>query len=218
MIKLALLTFVSAVALSAHAQDKHIEELDPFAADIEERVQELDEEFAEEKDLLESMSGGQLSSDYFNELQGKSSSGCREFSCKVFLDIQKSIQTATLYVDGKMTGEFKVSSGKNQVNKQGKIIAKRETPNFSKHPENRIYDKYSSSKYPGGDYNGLGNMPYAVFIKGGFAVHGTPKGNWSKLGKKASHGCVRMHPDNAKIFNRLVRAHSVGNTWITIRN
>jgi len=74
-----------------------------------------------------------------------------------------------------------------------------------------------SSKFPGGDYNGLGNMPYAVFVDGGFAIHGTTRGNWPLLGQVASHGCIRVHPDNGFIFNRLVRQHGVKNTWITIR-
>lgn len=191
------------LSLSAKAE---IEELDPFSPDIEEKVQELDEFFeASSMPRLEKM-------------MVTPPADCFQFSCKVYIDIQKSLQTATLYVDGQMVNEWKVSTGKNEVDKKGNLIKKRETPNFDRHPDGRVYDKYSSSKYPGGDYNGLGNMPYAVFIKGGFALHGTPKGNWSKLGTKASHGCIRQHPDNAKIFNRLVREHGVRNTWVTVRN
>lgn len=54
-----------------------------------------------------------------------------------------------------------------------------ETPNFDRSLEKplRIYKQYTSSKYPGGDWNGLGNKPFAVFIKGGFAIHGTPAVN-----------------------------------------
>ncbi|MFP5491413.1 MAG: L,D-transpeptidase family protein [Bacteriovoracia bacterium] len=44
------------------------------------------------------------------------------------------------------------------------------------------------------------------------------RGNWPKLGLKASHGCIRMHPDNGKIFNRLVRSVGISQTWITVRN
>ena len=40
-------------------------------------------------------------------------------------------------------------------------------------------------------------MPFAVFIKDGFAVLGTADVNWTKLGKKASHGCIRLHPESA---------------------
>lgn len=218
MRKLLFVSLVTALSVSAYAKDNHKDELDPFADDIEERIEEMDEINAEEKDLLETLTSGQLNSGYFNEFQDNAKSGCRQFTCAVYLDIQKSIQRATLYVDGKMHSEFKVSTGKNEVDKKGALIKRYETPNFETHPNGRIYDKYSSSKYPGGDYAGLGNMPYAVFISGGFAVHGTPKGNWSKLGQKASHGCIRMHPDNAKIFNRMVRAQGIGNTWFSVRN
>ena len=38
-------------------------------------------------------------------------------------------------------------------------------------------------------------MPYAVFFKDGFAIHGTEYVR--SLGYKASHGCVRLHTDNA---------------------
>lgn len=69
---------------------------------------------------------------------------------------------------------------------------------------------------PGGDYNGLGNMPYAVFVRGGYAIHGTTKGNWPKLGTPASKGCIRLHPDNGFIFNRLVRAVGVRAAWVSV--
>lgn len=69
---------------------------------------------------------------------------------------------------------------------------------------------------PGGDYNGLGNMPYAVFVRGGYAIHGTVQANWSKLGTPASKGCIRLHPDNGLIFNRLVRALGVALAWVSV--
>jgi len=59
-------------------------------------------------------------------------------------------------------------------------------------------------------------MPYAVFISGGYAIHGTTRGNWSRLGKPASHGCIRLHPDNGQIFNVLVRRNGISNVWITV--
>ncbi|QLH48282.1 MAG: L,D-transpeptidase [Bacteroidota bacterium] len=36
------------------------------------------------------------------------------------------------------------------------------------------------------------------------------------MGKKASHGCIRLHPDQAKIFFELVRKVGIENTWITV--
>ncbi len=102
--------------------------------------------------------------------------------------------------------QFKVSTGSTR----------RETPLFDMQPRGPIFQKYTSKKYPGGNYNGLGNMPYVVFIQNGYGLHGTTRGNIPRLGKKASHGCVRLHPDNAKILNELVRKAGLENTWVTV--
>lgn len=136
------------------------------------------------------------------------SSTLRQKECAVWANIIKSKQMLYLYVNGELSDSFKVSTGdKNH-----------ETPLFDTRPSGPVFQKYTSKKYPGGNYKGLGNMPYVVFIKGGFGIHGTTQGNIPKLGKKASHGCIRIHPENAKIFNALVREAGLQNTWITIQN
>jgi lipoprotein-anchoring transpeptidase ErfK/SrfK len=57
-------------------------------------------------------------------------------------------------------------------------------------------------------------MPYSVFFKGGYAVHGT---NYLRsLGRPASHGCIRLHPTNARIFYRLVRAQGLARSRVVI--
>ena len=132
--------------------------------------------------------------------------GCYRYSCPVFIYVSKSEQKAYLHLNGKLEASWAVSTG----------VSGYSTPDFDRHPNGRIYDRYSSRKYPGGNYKGLGNMPYAVFIRGGYALHGTPKGNWPKLGSRASHGCIRMHPDNGKWFNRLVRQNGISKVWITV--
>jgi lipoprotein-anchoring transpeptidase ErfK/SrfK len=63
---------------------------------------------------------------------------------------------------------------------------------------------------------GLGNMPYAMFISGGVALHGTPEGNWRHLGHPASHGCIRMHPTYAKYINGLLLDLGVKNSWVWV--
>lgn len=131
--------------------------------------------------------------------------GCYRQSCAVWAHVNKATQRMKLYIDGTLVDTFKTSTGTGN-----------RTPNFDKNPDGRIYTAYTSRKFPGGDYNGLGNMPYAVFIRGGFAIHGTPRSNWKYLGSKASHGCIRIHPDNARWFNSLVRQAGVRNTWITV--
>ena len=57
-------------------------------------------------------------------------------------------------------------------------------------------------------------MPYSVFFKGGYAIHGTY--SISHLGRPASHGCVRVHPRNAKKLYSLIRRHGKKNTKIVI--
>jgi lipoprotein-anchoring transpeptidase ErfK/SrfK len=59
-------------------------------------------------------------------------------------------------------------------------------------------------------------MPYSVFFKGGYAIHGT--GSIRALGKPASHGCVRLHPSNAARFFSLVREYGPHRTRIRITN
>lgn len=57
-------------------------------------------------------------------------------------------------------------------------------------------------------------MPYSVFFKGGYAIHGT---NYVKrLGTPASHGCVRLHPENAAALFALVRENGMANTQIVV--
>lgn len=199
---LAILTSfaLSAKAEVATTQPQAIEsmdDLDPFAPNINETLKEMDEDYQK--------STGQ--SPFINQdILGLLSSGCYRLSCEIYINVNKDSQTAHLYVHGRLQGTWAVSTG----------VPGHGTPDFDTHPDGRIYDAYSSTKYPGGDYNGLGNMPYAVFIEGGFAIHGTPQGNWPKLGSRASHGCIRIHPENARYFNRLVRANGIYNTWITV--
>ncbi|MCR4282552.1 MAG: L,D-transpeptidase, partial [Bauldia sp.] len=55
---------------------------------------------------------------------------------------------------------------------------------------------------------------HSIFFKGGYAIHGT---NYIKrLGTPASHGCVRLHPDNAAQLFALVRENGMVNTKIVV--
>jgi lipoprotein-anchoring transpeptidase ErfK/SrfK len=57
-------------------------------------------------------------------------------------------------------------------------------------------------------------MPHSVFFRGGYAIHGT--GYVRRLGRRASHGCVRLHPSNAARLYGLVLRHGFDNTRIRI--
>ncbi|KRB60328.1 hypothetical protein ASE04_25000 [Rhizobium sp. Root708] len=59
-------------------------------------------------------------------------------------------------------------------------------------------------------------MPYAVFFNGGYAVHATF--DLKRLGRPASHGCVRLHPENAAQFFTMTRQAGLANTRVVITN
>jgi len=59
-------------------------------------------------------------------------------------------------------------------------------------------------------------MPHSIFYDGGYAIHATSEVN--RLGRPASHGCVRLHPKNARWLFRLVQEYGAENTYIRIVN
>jgi lipoprotein-anchoring transpeptidase ErfK/SrfK len=58
-------------------------------------------------------------------------------------------------------------------------------------------------------------MPHSIFFYGGYAIHGTT--DLKNLGSPASHGCVRLHPDNAKILFDLVKKIGMHSTKVVVR-
>jgi hypothetical protein len=72
----------------------------------------------------------------------------------------------------------------------------------------RLARVYYSKKYDDAP------MPNSVFFHGGYAIHGTYEE--SKLGRPASHGCVRLSRAHAATLFELVRVHGMNNTSITI--
>lgn len=195
---LLLILFLAFANVQAGEEKGNIlDELDPTAPDIEQKLEEMDTEYERETSL---------SAWVPEELDGVLKGSCYRNTCPVWADVDKRAQRLYLYLDGVLTYTWKVSTGKTGYT----------TPDFDRNPNGRIYDRYTSTRYPDGDYNGLGNMPYAVFIQAGFALHGTTRGNWGRLGIPASHGCIRLHPDNEFIINRLVRKLGIYNVWITV--
>ncbi len=57
-------------------------------------------------------------------------------------------------------------------------------------------------------------MPHSIFFRGGYAIHGTYA--MGSLGAPASHGCIRIAPENAALLYQIVRAEgariSIGGT------
>jgi lipoprotein-anchoring transpeptidase ErfK/SrfK len=59
-------------------------------------------------------------------------------------------------------------------------------------------------------------MPNAVFFNGGYAIHGTTEVR--RLGRQASHGCIRLHPSHAEELFDLIEDAGARNTRIVIAN
>lgn len=118
-------------------------------------------------------------------------------SHQVVATVSLSRQSMEVAVDGRQVFEWKVSTG-------GKGYV---TPKGSYKPT-RMHEMWYSRKY----YNAP--MPHSVFFHGGYAVHATP--HVRNLGRPASHGCVRLHPEAAEDFYKLVEVFGPRNTRIVI--
>ncbi|WP_234717037.1 L,D-transpeptidase [Ensifer adhaerens] len=111
--------------------------------------------------------------------------------------ISLSSQTMVVKQDGVVMYRWKVSTArKGYVTPKGSWKAKW----LSRNHRSRKYDDAP--------------MPYAVFFNGGYAVHATY--DVKRLGRPASHGCVRLHPNNAAEFFALAREYGLSNTRIVI--
>lgn len=119
------------------------------------------------------------------------------FASDIFILVDISDQKMFVAVDGKPNLEFDVSTGRQGYS----------TPTGRWGVE-RMYRKYHSKKYDGAP------MPYSIFFHQGYAIHGTT--DLKRLGRIASHGCVRLHPDNAKALFELVKGAGAANTTIRV--
>jgi lipoprotein-anchoring transpeptidase ErfK/SrfK len=112
-------------------------------------------------------------------------------------NIDLSRQVMTVSVNGSPYARWKVSTGRDGYG----------TPTGSFRPY-LLRRMHYSSKYDNSP------MPHSVFFRGGYAIHGT--GYIKRLGRRASHGCVRLHPKNAARLYRLVLTYGFDNTRIRI--
>lgn len=99
--------------------------------------------------------------------------------------IDLSDQRLDLLYKGEHLASWRVSTGR----------AGFDTPAGTFRPM-RMYRRYYSLQYDGAA------MPHAVFYDRGYAIHGSD--DTASLGRPASHGCVRLHPREARTFFDLV--------------
>lgn len=119
-------------------------------------------------------------------------------AARVVATIDLSAQRMYVSIGGKPVYAWKVSTAR-----RGYV-----TPVGTFRPT-RMHREYYSRKYHGSP------MPHSIFFYGGYAIHGTY--SIGALGRPASHGCVRLHPENARRLFNLVLRHGPGNTRIRVR-
>ena len=103
----------------------------------------------------------------------------------IVVTVDKSAQRLSVEVDGARRYDWPVSTARWGYR----------TPVGTE----RLERKWFSRKYE------WSPMPWSIFFSGGYAIHGSYE--VSRLGRPASHGCIRLHPNNAKILFELVKAH-----------
>ena len=116
----------------------------------------------------------------------------------VVVKISRGSQVMRVYVGGQLRHTWRVSTGRRGYT----------TPAGSYRPQ-RLERMWHSRKYH------WSPMPYSIFYSGGYAIHGTNE--TKRLGRRASHGCVRLAPSNARRLYSLVRRYGRGGTRIHIR-
>lgn len=118
---------------------------------------------------------------------------------KIDIIISKVGQKMTVKIDGRTEYVWPVSTG----------AAGYDTPSGTFRPF-RMEEDYFSREWDNAP------MPNAIFFTArGHAIHGSYA--VKSLGRRASHGCVRLSPDNAKILFGLVGDAGMNNTSVTIK-
>jgi len=110
-----------------------------------------------------------------------------------------SSQTLTVIQDGVATHTWPVSTARS-----GKWT-----------PRGSFTAQWLSRYHKSSLYNNA-PMPYAIFFRGNYAIHGTNQ--VSRLGRPASAGCVRLHPENAAVLFELTQAVGKENLQVVIEN
>jgi lipoprotein-anchoring transpeptidase ErfK/SrfK len=116
-------------------------------------------------------------------------------SLRATVDLSK--QRMKVYVNGKQKFTWRVSTGKSGW----------QTKTGSYTPFGQA-EKFYSSKWKM-------SLPYLTWIgRDGTAIHGTYLTR--KLGRPASHGCIRLSVSNAAKFYKLVQEHGFWSTEVQV--
>lgn len=122
----------------------------------------------------------------------------RPFKAPIVVVIDKPTQEMKVFVDNVERYSWKVSTG----------LSSYDTPigTYTARSMNEIWYSRQWDDAP---------MPHAIFFtRKGHAIHGTEETR--KLGRPASHGCVRLAPENARTLFALVKETGLENTEIVL--
>jgi lipoprotein-anchoring transpeptidase ErfK/SrfK len=118
---------------------------------------------------------------------------------RLVITINKVSQKMTVALDGDTLYRWKVSTGAKGY----------DTPSGTFRPF-RLEKDHFSKEWDDAP------MPHSIFFTTrGHAVHGSY--HVKSLGRRASHGCVRLHPDNAAKLFSLVSKTGLSNTRVIVK-
>lgn len=118
-------------------------------------------------------------------------------AASVVARVNNSSQRMHVYVNGTLAHVWAISTAR-----RGYV-----TPSGSYRVQ-RMERMWYSRKYH------MSPMPYAMFFRGGYAIHGT--GAVRALGSRASHGCVRLATGNARTLFALTQRY--GGAQVVVSN
>ena len=118
---------------------------------------------------------------------------------RLIISINKASQKMTVSLDGDTLYRWKVSTGARGY----------DTPSGNFRPF-RLEKTHFSKEWDDAP------MPHSIFFTSrGHAVHGSY--HVKSLGRRASHGCVRLAPDNAAKLFALVQKTGMSNTRVIVK-
>lgn len=121
------------------------------------------------------------------------------FADRIVARVSIGMQTMHVYLDGQMLYEWPVSTARS-----GKIT-----------PTGSWTAQWLSRNHRSSRYNNA-PMPFSIFYHGHYAIHGTDQ--ISRLGRPASAGCVRLHPDHARLLFSMVQEEGTDNMRVIVVN
>lgn len=116
---------------------------------------------------------------------------------EVIAKVNLSSQTMTVIKNGVTRYRWNVSTAR-----RGKVT-----------PTGRWTAKWLARHHRSSRYNNA-PMPYSIFYNGNFAIHGTDQ--ISKLGRRASSGCIRLHPRNAAVLFQITNQAGLDNMLVEV--